>query len=112
MSDPIVIVESVEPNVVVIDGSVTDNATDYSVVVENIEPYSISIETSFVENIGILEIERTSSANISILGPLTIINVGDLPDVPFSKITGNIDVARISNLDNYLDSYSFDCGTP
>ena len=112
MSDPIVVVESVEPNVVVIDGSVTDNATDYSVVVENIEPYSISIETSFVENIGILEIERTSSANISILGPLTIINVGDLPDIPFSKITGNIDVTRISNLDNYLDSYSFDCGTP
>lgn len=76
MSDPIVVVESVEPNVVVIDGSVTDNATDYSVVVENIEPYSIFIETSFVENIGILEIERTSSANINILGPLTTINVG------------------------------------
>jgi hypothetical protein len=112
MSDPIVVIENIEPNIVVVDGSVTDNATDYSVVVENLEPYSLSIETSFVENIGILEIERTASASINILGPLAIINVSDLPDIPFSKITGNIDVARISNLDDYLDNYSFDCGTP
>lgn len=112
MSDSIVVIENTEANIVVVDGSVTDNATDYSVVVENIEPYSLSIETSFVENIGILEIERTALASINILGPLAIINVGDLPDIPFNKITGNIDVARISNLDDYLDNYSFDCGTP
>jgi hypothetical protein len=76
MSDPIVIIESLEPNIVLVDGSVTNNTTDYSVAVESVEPYSLSIETSFVENIGIIEIERTSSANINILGPLTTINVG------------------------------------
>jgi hypothetical protein len=34
---------------------------------------------------------------------LSPISVSDLPDIPVSKIIG---------LDDYLDSYEFDCGTP
>ena len=85
---------------------------DFTVVVENTQPNIISIETSFLDTVGVVEIERFSSAGVSILSRSAIIGVGDLPDIPFSKIIGNLDVSRISGLDNYLDHYSFDCGTP
>lgn len=112
MSDPIIIIENTQPNLVLVDESVVNNTSDYSVVIENSDSYSLSIETSFVENIGLVEIERFASSNIDILGPSAIINVSDLPDIPFSKITGSLSVARISDLDDYLNSYAFDCGTP
>lgn len=85
---------------------------DYIVVIENIEPNIISIETSFLETVGVVEIERFGTPSVNIIGPSTIINVSDLPEIPFSKITGSIDVSRIQNLDEYLNSYTFDCGTP
>jgi len=85
---------------------------DFIVIVENNEPNTISIETSFLDNIDTIEIERFSAPSVNILSASTIINVSDLPDIPFSKITGNLDVSRISNLDAYLNSYTFDCGTP
>lgn len=85
---------------------------EFVVIVENTESNIISIETSFIDNIGVIEIERFASPSVNILSRSAIIGVNDLPDIPFSKITGNIDVARISNLDDYLNSYSFDCGSP
>jgi hypothetical protein len=85
---------------------------EFIVVVENTEANIISIETSFIDDIGVVEIERFPSPSVNILSRSSIIGVNDLPDIPFSKITGNIDVARISNLDDYLNSYSFDCGSP
>jgi hypothetical protein len=85
---------------------------DFTVVIENTEPNIISIETSFLDTIGVVEIERSFSAGVSILSRSAIIGVGDLPDIPFSKITGTLDVSRIGGLDNYLDHYNFDCGTP
>lgn len=85
---------------------------DFTVVVENIQPNIISIETSFLETIGVVEIERFSSPSVNILSRSAIIGVGDLPDIPFSKIVGNLDVARITGLDDYLNHYNFDCGTP
>lgn len=85
--------------------------SDFSVVVENLEPNTLVIETSFLENIQTLEIERYINS-ASIISQSNIIDVSDLPDIPFSKITGFLDVSRITGLDSYLDSYSFDCGTP
>lgn len=85
--------------------------SDFSVVVENLEPNTLVIETSFLENIQTLEIERYINS-VFIINQSNIINVSDLPDIPFSKITGFLDVSRITGLDSYLDSYSFDCGTP
>jgi hypothetical protein len=85
---------------------------DFIVVVENLEPNNIYIETSFIDNLEIVEIEVYPSPGVNILSSSAIINVSDLPDIPFSKITGNLDVSRINNLDDYLDEYAFDCGTP
>lgn len=85
---------------------------DFTIVVENTEPHIISIETSFLESIGVIEIERFASPSVNILSSSAIIGVSDLPDIPFSKIIGNLDVSRIDNLDDYLDEYAFDCGTP
>jgi len=85
---------------------------EFIVIVENTEPNIISVETSFIDSVGVVEIERFSSPSVNILSGGAIIGVGDLPDIPFSKITGNLDVSRISGLNNYLNHYSFDCGTP
>lgn len=39
--------------------------------------------------------------------------ISDLPDeIPMDRIVGNLDVSRIDGLDDYLDEYEFDCGTP
>lgn len=39
--------------------------------------------------------------------------VSDLPnEIPIDLIVGNLPVDRIDGLDDYLDSYEFDCGTP
>ena len=39
--------------------------------------------------------------------------VSDLPNqIPIDLIVGNLPVDRIDGLDDYLDSYEFDCGTP
>jgi hypothetical protein len=86
--------------------------SDFIVSIENMQPNIISIETSFLETIGVVEIERFSSPSVNILSRSAIIGVSDLPDIPFSKIIGNLDVSRISGLDYYLDHYNFDCGTP
>lgn len=86
--------------------------SDFIVVVETQNPNIISIETSFVDSLGVIEIERQNTPSVNILGPNTIINANDLPEIPFSKVTGNLDVSRINGLSNYLNHYQFDCGTP
>lgn len=85
--------------------------SDFTVVVENLEPNTVTIETSFVDSLKVVEIER-SVGSVNIINQSNIIDVGDLPEIPFTKITGNVPVNRISGLDYYLDHYSFDCGTP
>jgi hypothetical protein len=86
--------------------------SDFTVVIENTEPNIISIETSFIDNIGVVEIERFGAPSVNILRESSIVSVSDLPDIPFTKITGSVDVARISGLDDYLNNYTFDCGSP
>jgi len=72
----------------------------------------LEIETSFIENINNLEISRSESFNIELINTEKIL-ASDLPDnIPISKIVGNLSVARISGLDDYLDDYAFDCGSP
>lgn len=83
-------------------------------ILEIIEPTKniIDIETSFSVNVNNVEIERFDVTNIEIINTERILAF-DLPDnIPMSKIIGNLDVSRIDNLDNYLDNYEFDGGTP
>ena len=86
--------------------------SEFTIVIENIEPNIISLETSYIDNIGVVEIERFGSPSVNILSDKSTIATSDLPDIPMSKITGNLSVARIDGLDTYLDDYEFDCGTP
>jgi hypothetical protein len=85
---------------------------DFIVVIETPDSNIISIETGFIDNIGVVEIERQLSPSVNILGPNTVVNVSDLLEIPFSRVTGTLDVSRLSGLDNYLNHYNFDCGTP
>lgn len=72
----------------------------------------LEIETSFGSVVNNIEIERFDSFNLEIVNTEKVL-ASDLPDdIPMSKIVGNLDVARISGLDDYLDNYDFDCGSP
>lgn len=72
----------------------------------------LEIETSFGTVVNNIEIERFDSFNLEIVNTEKIL-VGDLPDnIPMNYIVGNLNVARIEGLDDYLNNYEFDCGTP
>lgn len=72
----------------------------------------LEIETSFGVTVNNIEIERFDAVNVEIINTEKILAF-DLPDdIPMSKIVGNLDVSRIDNLDNYLDNYEFDGGSP
>ena len=83
-------------------------------VVEILDPQInyLEIETSFGNTINNIEIERSTSFNIDIINTSKVL-ASDLPDdIPMSKIVGNLSVARIDGLDDYLDNYEFYCGSP
>lgn len=83
-------------------------------VVELINPQKnyLQIETSFGNIINNIEIERSNRPIIEIINTAKVL-ASELPDdIPISKIVGNLHVSRIDGLDDYLDSYEFDCGTP
>jgi hypothetical protein len=86
--------------------------SDFIVEIVDTENNIIEIETSYIENINNLEIERYETYNVDVINTEKIL-LSDLPDsYPMNKIIGNLSVYRISGLSNYLNSYSFDCGTP
>ena len=83
-------------------------------IVEIIEPKIniLEVETSFVDVVSNIEIERFDNINLQIVNTEKVL-ASDLPDdIPMSKIVGNLNVSRIEGLDDYLDSYEFDCGSP
>lgn len=73
----------------------------------------IEIETSILDEVNNnILVERYQTFNLEIVNTEKVL-ASDLPDdIPMSKIVGNLDVARIEGLDDYLDNYEFDCGTP
>lgn len=83
-------------------------------ILEILEPTVnlLEIETSFGAEVNNLEIERFDRFNIEIVNTEKIL-AHDLPDdIPMDKIIGNLNVARIEGLDDYLNNYEFDCGSP
>lgn len=83
-------------------------------IVEILEPNInfLLVENSFGSVINNIEIERSNDFNLEIVNTEKVL-ASDLPDdIPMSKIVGNLHVARIEGLDDYLDHYEFDCGTP
>lgn len=82
-------------------------------IIDILEPVSniISIETSILNEIDTLEIELFDQFNIDIVNTEKIL-WSDLPDnIPFSKISGNIPVERIEDLDQYITSFLSDNAT-
>ena len=86
--------------------------SEESFIIE-IEPstYILDIETSFVNSVNNIEIENYQTFNLEIVNTERIL-FSDLPDIFLENTFGNLDVGRIDGLDNYLDHYNFDCGTP
>lgn len=72
----------------------------------------LEIEAASVTDMGTLIIEKFDSYNLEIITHEAI-NSYTIPDnIPISKIVGNLPVSRIDGLDDYLNAYTFDGGTP
>lgn len=83
-------------------------------ILEILEPTTniLEVETSFGTIVNNIEIELFDNFNLEIVNTEKVL-ASDLPDdIPMSKIIGNLNVARIEGLDDYLDEYEFDCGSP
>jgi hypothetical protein len=75
--------------------------TLFNIEIINQPKFMLDIETSTIENLPNVIVELTKNSNI--------ILINDLPDnIPFSKIKKE----GLDGVDNYLDNYEFDCGTP
>lgn len=86
--------------------------SDFIIEITDYQKNILEIETSFINNINNLEIEVYDTFNLEIVNTEKIL-ASDLPDdIPMSKIVGNLNYSRIEGLDDYLDQYEFDCGTP
>jgi L-cysteine desulfidase len=82
--------------------------------VQILEPTTniISIETSVGNVVNNIEIERYQTFNVEIVNTEKIL-VSDLPNnIPMDYIVGNLDVGRIDNLDEYLETIDIDGGSP
>lgn len=82
--------------------------------IEILEPVTnlLEIETSYGSITNNVEIQLFDSFNLDIINTEKVL-ASDLPDdIPMSKIVGNLNVLRIDGLDQYLDDYEFDCGSP
>lgn len=72
----------------------------------------LTIETSFIEDFNDVIIEVFDTHNLEIVNTEKIL-VSDLPNnIPMDMIIGNLDVSRISNLDEYLSEIPVDGGSP
>ena len=70
------------------------------------------IDAVSVSDLGSILIEKYNTYNLEIINTNGIIQYF-LPDsVTLESLAGNLHVSRIDGLDEYLDSYTFDCGTP
>jgi len=73
----------------------------FNVEISDNPSFFIDVETSTIDNLPNIIIELTRDSSI--------ILISDLPDnIPFSKIKKD----GIDGVDNYLDNYEFDCGSP
>lgn len=112
MSDFIISIESDNNNIDILNTSqiVTNSLViDPIVQIEETGDTTVTIECCVIDNISNLEIIKYNDYDLV----LTNTVYANLPDeIPMSIITGNLSVGRIDGLDEYLDSYAFDCGSP
>lgn len=94
----------------IITNSIESITNNVFVNIENsIDNNIINVESAIVSNINNIEILKYNDYDLV----LTNTVYANLPDeIPISRIVGNLPVHRIENLDDYLNSYAFDCGTP
>lgn len=73
---------------------------------------TLIINSSYIADFGSIVVEKFDTYNLEVTN-IDGISHYILPDqIPISHIVGNLHVSRIDGLDDYLNSYSFDCGTP
>ena len=80
---------------------------EYILVIETEDPNMLTIESSYVDDIGVLEIEIENTPSVNILTGVGTITLSDIPDIPVSKIIGLDDY-----LDGYIDTIDVDGGSP
>lgn len=96
--------------------------SNFSIDIIDRPVFYLSIDTTVGMTNNTIEIEKYNNYNLELINTEKVL-ASDLPeDIPMNKITGNLSIQRIdfgnayglgfSGLDDYLDNYQFDCGTP
>lgn len=84
--------------------------------------FYLTVNSSIDDNVNNIEITRYNDYNLEIINAEKVL-ASEFPDnIPLSSTIGNLPISRLdfgtpygvgfSGLDNYLDQYDFDCGTP
>lgn len=70
------------------------------------------IDAVSVSELNNLIVENFITYNLEILNNNGMTQYVTPDSIPIESLVGNLHVSRISGLDDYLNSYAFDCGTP
>lgn len=72
---------------------------------------NLILESSYISDFGTIVIEKFNNYNLEICN-VNGITTHFSGNIYMDDVIGDLHVSRISGLDEYLDSYNFDCGTP
>lgn len=86
--------------------------SNFIIDIINGENNVLEIETSYNNTVNNIEIEVSESFQLEIVNTEKMLR-SDLPDTfPMSNIIGNLNITRIDGINDYLNYYHFDCGSP
>lgn len=90
------------------------SASDSTIAIESSDQVgtTLVLDAASVLELNNLIVENFSTYNLEILNNNGITSYSSPDNAPLESLTGNLHVSRISGLDDYLNSYTFDCGTP
>lgn len=70
------------------------------------------ISAASVSELNNILVENFTTYNLEILNNNGMTQYVIPDSIPIESLVGNLHVSRIDGLDDYLNSYTFDCGTP
>lgn len=93
-------------------GSISENNNVLIIESSDQIDNTLIINASYLSDFGSIVVEKFDTYNLEVTN-INGISHYTLPDqIPMTSIVGNLHVSRIDGLDDYLNSYTFDCGTP
>lgn len=95
-----------------ISGTISSTESTATVESSDKQDSVLVIDAVSVSDLGSILIEKYDTYNLEIINTNGIIQYVLPYNLALESLAGNLHISRIDGLDEYLDSYTFDCGTP